>query len=148
MTDIVPITEQTLPGNRLQLSVPGCSVIYERVRPGVLLVSISGNDKGDFGTRVLDEIRLELLRHHPLELLVDASAVVGVALSVSNEWTQFFALNRATLKRVSVLVGSKAVELTVAIAQHLSDTGRLVQIYSDPAVFAAYLESVKSKGPD
>jgi len=118
------------------------------VRPGVLLVTISGNDKGDFGTRVLDEIRLELLRHHPLELLVDASAVVGVAVSASSEWTQFFALNRATLRRVSVLVGSKAVGLTVAIAQHLSDTGRLVQIYSDPAVFAAYLESAKSKGSD
>jgi len=28
MTDAVPITEQTLSGNRLQLSVPGCSVIY------------------------------------------------------------------------------------------------------------------------
>ena len=118
------------------------------MRPGVLLVTISGNDKGDFGTRVLDEIRLELLRHHPLELLVDASAVVGVAVSASSEWTQFFALNRATLRRVSVLVGSKAVGLTVAIAQHLSDTGRLVQIYSDPAVFAAYLESAKSKGSD
>ena len=145
MSSPAQITQQTLPDKRLQLSVPGCSFTYARVRPGVLLVTIAGNDKGEFGTRTLDEIRLELLRHRPLELLVDASEVVGVAVSVSSEWTQFFALNRADLKRVSVLVGSKAVELTVAIAQHLSQTGRLVQIYSDPALFGAYLEKLRAE---
>jgi hypothetical protein len=35
-----------------------------------------------------------------------------------------------------VLVGSKVVHLTVAIAQHLSRTGSLVQLYSDPEIFA------------
>ena len=35
------------------------------------------------------------------------------------------------IKRVSFLVGSKVVGLTVAIAHHLSRTGNLVQIYSD-----------------
>jgi hypothetical protein len=41
--------------------------------------------------------------------------------------------------RYQLLVGSKAVHLTVAIAQHLSRTGNLIQIYSDPEVFAAQL---------
>ena len=61
------------------------------------------------------------------------------AVSVSDEWTRFFALNREHLKRVSVLVGSKVVYLTVAIAQHLSRTGNLIQIYSDPEIFEARL---------
>lgn len=57
----------------------------------------------------------------------------------AQEWTQFFPLNREHLKRVSVLVGSKAVHLTVAIAQRLSRTGNLIQIHSDPQTFAAQL---------
>jgi hypothetical protein len=104
-----------------------------------LLVTITGNDTGQFGTRTLDEIRLELLRNRPLELFVDAREAVGAAVSVSDEWTRFFALNREHLKRVSVLVGSKVVYLTVAIAQHLSRTGNLIQIYSDPEIFEARL---------
>jgi hypothetical protein len=42
---------------------------------------------------------------------------------------------------VHVLVGSKMVELTVAIARHLSRTDRLIQLYSDPAVFEDQLEA-------
>ena len=44
----------------------------------------------------------------------------------------FFKLNRKDLKRVSVLVSSKTVELTIAIAKHLSETGNLIQIYEPP----------------
>ena len=33
--------------------------------------------------------------------------------------------------------GSKSVELTIAIAQHLSQTGKLIQIYSDEELFEA-----------
>ncbi len=36
------------------------------------------------------------------------------------KWTRFFSTSRAQLKRVSVLTGSKLINLTVAIAQHLS----------------------------
>ena len=77
------------------------------------------------------------MRDRPLELFVDASAASMPGVDVSREWTKFFALNQDDLKRVSVLVGSKAVELTVAIAQHLSRTGKLIQIYSDREVFEA-----------
>jgi hypothetical protein len=56
---------------------------------------------------------------------------------------QFFSLNREQLKRVSVLVGSKAIELTVAIAQHLSQTGNLIQIYTDAGLFAARVQAAR-----
>lgn len=110
---------------------------YRRLRPGVLEVRIEGLDSGQFGTAALDEIAMALVRERPLEIYVDASAASMPAVSVSREWARFFALNQADLKRVSVLVTSKTVELTVAIAQHLSKTGRLIQIYSDPELFEA-----------
>jgi hypothetical protein len=100
-----------------------------------LHVVIIGLDNGQFGTTTLDEIRAEIGRNRPIELFVDAREAVGAAVSVSDEWTKFFASHRSDLSRVHVLVGSKVVQLTVAIAQHLSRTGNLIQIYSDPELF-------------
>ena len=82
---------------------------------------------------------MALLRERPLELFVDASAASMPAVDVSRDWTHFFSANREHLTRVSILVSSKSVELTIAIAQHLSQTGRLIQIYSDADLYAARL---------
>ncbi|MEZ0307610.1 MAG: hypothetical protein ACAH21_06770, partial [Ramlibacter sp.] len=137
------ITRETLPGGQLQLAAGRCTFTYERLRQGAMLVTVSGIDEGQFGTATLDEIRIELLRHRPLELFVDAQAAVAIAVAVSREWTHFFALNREHLKRVSVLSGTKAVELTIAIAQHLSQTGNLIQIYSDRELFDARVSGAR-----
>lgn len=75
----------------------------------------------------------------PLELFVDARDAVSAAVKVSEDWTRFFVTNRSSLSRVHVLAGSKIVELTVAIASHLSRTGNLIQIYSDPEIFESRL---------
>ena len=97
-------------------------------------MTVTGYDRGDLGTSPLDELRMELLRYKPLELFFDARAA-HAAVRVSNEWTRFFANHRADLKRVSILVTTKTMNLTMSIAQHLSGTGNLIQIFSDPVVF-------------
>lgn len=107
------VTKQLLPDGRIQL----CA------------------GSGEFGSAALDEIRMEVLRHAPLELLVDAEQAVLVSTAVSQEWTRFFSGSRQQLRRVSVLTGSRLINLTVAIAQHLSQTGNLIQIYSDRQLF-------------
>ena len=112
---------------------------FRPLTPGALLVTISGNDQGQFGTAALDEIRLEILRHGKLELLVDAEQAELVTVEVSQEWTRFLSGTRDKLTRVSVLTGSKLINLTVAIAQHLSQTGNLIQIYSARDLFDAAL---------
>jgi hypothetical protein len=119
----------------VRLSAGGCAFVFRRPRPGVLHAVITGLDNGQFGTTTLDEIRAEIGRNRPIELFVDAREAVGAAVSVSDEWTRFFSSHREDLRRVHVLVGSKVLYLTVAIAQHLSRTGNLIQIYSDPETF-------------
>ncbi len=126
---------ETLADGSLRLSADGCTFVYKRLRPGALLVTITGDDDGQFGTTTLDEIVAAIQRERPLELFIDARGAVGAAVSVSDDWTRFFSSNRASLSRVHVLVGNKTFYLTVAIAQHLSRTGNLIQIYSDPEIF-------------
>ena len=114
-----------------------CRFVFSRPRAGVLEIEIDGIDRGQFGAAPLDEVARAIVRERPLELFVDATRASMPAVSVSQEWTRFFALNRQDLSRVSVLVSDKSVELTVAIAQHLSRTGKLIQIYTDAELFGA-----------
>lgn len=134
---VADIQRKVLADGRVQMTAGKAEFMFERLKPGVMLVTVTGIDKGQFGTATLDEIRLEMLRQRPVELFVDVEAAVAVSVEVSREWTQFFSLNREHLKRVSVLVGSKAIELTIAIAQHLSQTGNLIQISTDHDLFHA-----------
>jgi hypothetical protein len=133
------VTRELMSGGLVRLSSDQATFEFSRPRPGRLLVVIRGMDKGQFGPSTLDEITAALDREGALELFVDAREAVGAVASVSEEWTRFFSVQRARLRRVHVLAGSKAVKLTVAIAQHLSRTGDLIQIYSDPEIFDARL---------
>lgn len=139
-----PPERQTLPDGRWQLAAGKATFVYERLRPGAIAITIHGVDAGQFGTATLDEVRIEMLRHRPVEMFVDAEAALAVSHDVAKEWTEFFSLNREHLKRVSVLVGSKAIELTVAIAQHLSHTGNLIQIHSDRDLYFARVEAARA----
>lgn len=135
--DTSALTRELEPGGTVVLKAGRGTFRYRRLRPGALEVRIEGVDSGQFGSATLDEIALAMVRERPLELFIDASAASMPTVEVSREWTRFFALNRKDLTRVSVLVSSKSVELTVAIAQHLSQTGKLIQIYSDAELFEA-----------
>lgn len=131
------VTRTTAAGGVTELSSAQGQFSFRRLGAGALLVTITGNDTGQFGTAALDEIRLEIMRYGALELFVDAGQALLVSPEVSQEWTRFFSTTRSQLKRVSVLTGSRLINLTVAIAQHLSNTGNLIQIYSDRELFEA-----------
>jgi hypothetical protein len=135
------ITRELGPGGSVIMGDARCSFTFERLRPGVLEIRIVGTDQGQFGTATLDEIAIALRRERPLELFVDAAEASMPAVAVSQEWTRFIALNQKDLTRVSVLVSSKSVALTMAIAQHLSNTGKLMQIYSDRELYEARRKS-------
>ena len=138
-------SREALADGTVVLSADGCVFSYRRPAPRALLVAIAGHDRGQFGTATLDEISLALQRERPLELFIDAREAVGAAVSVSDDWTRYFATNRSDFRRVHVLAGSRVVQLTVAIAQHLSRTGELIQIYSDPQIFESCLASLHGR---
>jgi hypothetical protein len=135
MTTAANLTREVAPDGSVVVRAGRGAYHFRRPAQGVVEILIEGTDNGQFGTAALDEIALALVRERPLELFIDASAASMPAVAVSREWTRFLAGNRKDLKRVSVLVASKSVELTIAIAQHLSQTGKLIQIYTDPELF-------------
>lgn len=132
---------EALANGAVRLTSGDSAFLFERPTGGVLVVTITGYDKGQFGTAPLDEIDAVLRVAAPLNLFVDARSAIGATVRVSDDWTGFLSRHRAELEHVHVLAGSKMVELTVAIARHLSRTDRLIQIYSDPVIFETQLEA-------
>jgi len=97
------VTRELLPGGVVRLSSDQATFEFARPRLGTLLVTISGIDKGQFGPSTLSEITAALDREGSLELFIDARKAVGAAVSVSDEWTRFFSVQRSRLRRVHVL---------------------------------------------
>lgn len=143
---MIPTYTREAPGNgAIRLAAAECSFVFSRPRAGVLLVAITGHDRGQFGTGALDEIVGALHRERPLELFVDTRDAVGVAVNVRQDWTRFFSSNRADLSAVHVLTRSKIVHLAVAVAQLFSSTGNLIRIYSQPEAFQARLDQAQHR---
>ena len=131
------ITREIASDGSVVVSDAKCRMVFRRIRPSALEILIDGIDNGQFGTAMIDEVAVALIRERPIELFIDASDASMPAVSVAKGWSHFFALNQEHLKRVRILVGSKAVELTMEIVRHLSDTGHLMHIYSDRDVYDA-----------
>jgi hypothetical protein len=136
-----PTIERTiLRAGDVRLTSADGQFVFSRKAPGVLLIEASGHDAGQFGAGALNEITSALLRERPLEVFVDARAVLAVAPSVREEWSGYLAANRHQLRAVHVLTRSRIVHLTVAVAQLLSNTGDLVRLYSSEDVFQRRLQ--------
>jgi hypothetical protein len=128
-----------LPDGTVRMTAAAARFEFARPNPRVAVITITGYDKGQFGTAPFDEIGSFLRVAAPLELFIDARDALGATVRVSQDWTSFLSRHKGDFSHVHVLAGSKMVELTVAIARHLSRTGNLIQIYSDPEIFAAQL---------
>lgn len=135
------IDREWLPDGSVRIAAAETAFTFARPKSDVLVVTITGYDKGQLGTAALDEIDSALRIAAPLRLFIDARAALGASVRVSQDWTSFLSRHRAELADVHVLAGSKALELTVAIARHLSRTEKLIQVYSDPAAFESKLAS-------
>ena len=132
---------EALPDSSVRIASVDAAFLFARPKAGVLVVTITGYDKGPFGTAPLDAIGSVLRIAAPVQLFVDARGAVGATVRVSEDWTRFITRHAGDLAHGHVLVGSKMVELTIAIARHLSRTDRLIQLYSDPSIFDAQLET-------
>jgi hypothetical protein len=134
-----------LAGGTIRMTADSAAFEFARPTPRVAVITITGYDQGQFGTAPFDEIASFLQVAAPLELFVDARAAIGATVRVSRDWTSFLSRHKKDLGHVHVLAGSKMVELTVAIARHLSHTANLIQIYSDAHLFEAQIAAARNR---
>lgn len=131
---------ETLEDGSVRLSSERCSFIYRRPRPGVVYMRIIGQDRGEFGTAPMDELREDLRRYAPVELFVEMDESSGAAVPVQEAWTEWFSGHRSELKGVSILTHSKFMHFTAEVVKLFSRTGELIRVYLDPAAFDEALQ--------
>ena len=92
------VVRDVLANGSVRLSAGGCSFDYQRLKPGVMLVTIRGNDIGQFGPATVDELAAEFGRStQALQLFVDTQGAIGPAREVMETWTEWFAANRSEI---------------------------------------------------
>jgi hypothetical protein len=125
------VRREAVADGSVRLAAGNCEFNFVRLKPGTLLVTIVGDDVGQFGSATVDEVAAEYTRFgQPLILFFDLRRTIGPATPVMEMWTQWFANHRHNLRQVTLLVPpeSRVLHLSVSIAQHLSRTGNLIRI--------------------
>lgn len=135
---------ETLADGRVRLCTRSCSYVFSRLGPDALLITVTGNDTGEFGTGIIDEVQRAFQPHRPLALFIDIQHAVGAAPSVSEEWIRFLTVHSRHLASIDVLVVSRVLELMVAVVRHFSRTGNLIHIHSDAQSFHALVKKAGS----
>lgn len=120
----------------VRFSDPSCTIIVTRLAAGVVLLSFTGHDTGQFGTMPFDELDVDVRRYGVIEVFVDTRDAFNATVGVGDQWAEWIQLNRRALKRMSVLVASKYVQMTAEMIKLFSRSGELMRVYTDAPVFS------------
>ena len=115
----------------------------ERPGPGVVVIRLTGWDTGEFGDAPMKEVAKDFAGGS-VRLFIDARAVKGATIDVSNEWALWLRANRTRFAEISMLTGSPFIQLTAKFVQRFADLGELMRIYTDAAAFDSALRAATS----
>jgi hypothetical protein len=113
----------------------------ERPAAGVAVLRLTGWDTGEFGDAPMRELAKDFAVNLPLQLFIDARAVKGASVDVSNDWALWLRANRSRFAHISMLTGAPFVQLTAKFVQRFAELSEIMRIYTDPAAFDAALQA-------
>lgn len=116
------------------------TVGIERPAAGIVLVRFSGWDAGEFGDMPMVELGKDLAKEARIELFIDARDVKGASIEVSGDWSQWLGKHRTSFKQISMLTGSRFIQVTANFVRRYGELGELMRIYSDPVAFDGALD--------
>lgn len=134
------MSRETLPDGTVRISTRSSEATLSRLRPGATLVVYTGYDAA-LTDEVLDTLGTELGRHGSLEVLIDAFGSEGVTTAVREAWTRWMQAHKDRV-RITLLLSSKFMQVTVNVAKHLSGFQKMT-ILSDRGKFEAAVETAR-----
>jgi hypothetical protein len=116
-----------------------CCVAVRALEPRILLVRISGRDVGELGDRPMLAAERLMPKDDKAHLFIDARDALGPSIEVSAAWAQWLAKHRSGFSCISMLTGSKFVQLTADFVRRWADLNGLMRIYTDATAFETAL---------
>jgi hypothetical protein len=120
-----------------------CSIEIARPAPGVVLVSLSGTDGGEFADAPFVELERDFKHDAPLELFIDARLGRAASIEVSGQWAAWLRKHKLRYAHISMLTRTRFIQLSADLVKRFSELD-MMRLYTDPASFdAALRESVE-----
>jgi hypothetical protein len=121
-----------------------CTLSIQEFPARVVVLKISGTDVGEFGDQPMVVLAKCLPGADPIRLFIDARDVRGASIEVSGEWAAWLQANKAHLREVNMLTGSRFVEVTAGFVLRFAALQGIMRIYTEAAAFdAALAEALK-----
>src|SRR6478752_928356 len=98
-----------------------CSIVLERMSDSVVLLRIDGTDTGELGDAPMQALSEWLSSSLEVKLFIDARAVRGASIDVSSEWASWLNAHRSFLQSITMLTGSKFIQITVEFVRRFAD---------------------------
>ncbi len=112
-----------------------CDLRIEPFLQDVILITISGTDIGEFGDAPMRDLSTMLDGNGPIKLFIDARDVRGASIEVSGEWAAWLRSHRVQIREVSMLTGSRFIQITADFVRRFADLEGIMRVYTDPAAF-------------
>jgi hypothetical protein len=112
-----------------------CTLAINRPAPAIVVVVLEGSDIGEFADFPLQELAKDLGRFSSIELFIDARAVRSASVQVSGEWALWMNGHRHRFKQISMLSGSRYIEITAQFVRRFTGLADRMRIYTDAAAF-------------
>jgi hypothetical protein len=123
-----------------------CALVIQRFPGDLVVLRISGTDVGEFGAGPMQGLKEWLSGNAPIHLFIDARDVRGASIEVSGEWAEWLRANKAHLRDISMLTGSRFVEVTADFVRRFASLQGIMRIYTEPTAFDAALAESLSTG--
>jgi hypothetical protein len=124
-----------------------CNLIIQRFPSRVVVLRISGCDVGEFGEAPMKALNDSATSSDPIDLFIDARDVTGASIDVSGEWARWLNSHKPGLRSVTMLTGSRFIEITAAFVRRFATLESIMRICSEPAIFDFTLaETLKRRG--
>jgi hypothetical protein len=120
-----------------------CSLAMERVSRGIVRLTITGSDVGEFGDAPFHALDRWLALSEPVELFIDARQVRGASIDVSGGWAVWLARHKDKLRTVTMLTGSPFVHVTAEFVRRFAALEGIMRICTEAAVFEGALRATQ-----
>ncbi len=120
-----------------------CAIALEQLSESLIVMQLSGTDTGELRDAPIKTLDEWLAGANAVELYIDARSVRGASIDVSSEWATWFTANRARFKSITMLTGSKFIQITAEFVRRFAGLNGIMWICTDPEVFDLALEQAQ-----
>src|SRR3954453_8360240 len=112
-----------------------CEFVICRPAPGAVVLRITGTDVGELGDAPMQGLDQCLAGSEPVHFFIDARDTRGASIEVSGEWAVWLSARKPRFSRISMLVGSRFIEVTADFVRRFAALEGVMRIYTDPVAF-------------